>query len=110
MKSKIIFGSIICFLAFMLSSLQTFNKKKYQLFELKTIGKLSDRTQNQTSCAKCHDCKGNNFVVQDSINPKTILWNYKTEKNVISNKKSVLEYLETIDFTDENNPDNHKIR
>lgn len=110
MKSKIIFGSIICVLTFMLTSFQTLNVSNYQLIELTKTNCLSYTTQNQTSCAKCHDCKRDSFLVQDSINLKTTLIDKKTEKNTISVKKTVSDYIETIDFTNENNPDNNKTK
>lgn len=108
MKSKIIFGSIICVFTFMLTSFQTFNETNYQSIESKTISSPSSLTQNQTSCTKCHDCKRDSFLVQDSINLKTTLIDKKIEENTISVKKTVSDYIETIDFSNENTPDNNK--
>jgi len=110
MKSKIISGSIICVLTFMLTSFQTLNVSNYQLIELTKTNCLSYTTQNQTSCTKCHDCKKDVFVSQDSTNYNINLIDESIEKNAISVKKTVSDYIETIDFTDENNPDNNKTK
>ncbi len=110
MKSKMIFGSITCVLTFMLTSFQKNNVSNYQLIELKKTSHLSYTTQNQTSCTKCHDCKKDAFVSQDSVNYTTNLIDKGIEKNSISAKKTVSNYIETIDFTDENNPDNNKTK
>lgn len=110
MKSKIIYGSLIGVLPFLLVSFQTRNDSNYHSIKVKSADKLWNSTTNESSCIKCHDCLEETYTLLDTVNDKRI----ETDKNVIlyldSCKKSATDISETFDLTRDNNPDSNKIR